>query len=562
MIVSPLQRARQRLDALDPLAPHPLLGAGAGLALVVALVPLLSYARGSSGPLGPSIPLFFLVPVLLSSAMGGLRMGALVSVVAIVVWDWYFIPPLYTFTVYYPRDLLALVVFFAVALSVGNLAAAVRRRAAEALRRAQSAEALHDLSLALIARTDLADVLSSLTARLRATLDLDACAVLLPDDGRSTWLTAAQAGPIPLDLSVEQSRTAVSTAGWVNEAGQAAWLGQMAGAGLRNGHLVRPHVRQTRAQFLPLRVDARGLGVLELVYKDGVVPDGDGARLVATFANGAALALEQVRLAAEEHAAAVARESDRLKSALLASVSHDLRTPLTTIKGAASSLLQEDVHWSDEARRAFLVDIDAEADRLTRLVSNLLDLSRIEGGAIVPRAEWEDVGDLVDRVVRRLEPRLSVHPLVYERPMGLLAARLDAVQIEQALTNLIENAAKYASPGTPIMVAARLIDGAADAPSVHLSVSDQGPGIPLSEQASIFAAFYRVAGAARLADGTGLGLTIATGLVVAHGGRVTVASAPGRGSTFTIILPVRRDGELRLRDEAPLDDPVEEGALR
>ncbi len=557
-----LQRARRRLDALDPLAPHPLLGAGAGLALVAALVPLLSYTHGASGPVGPSIPLFFLVPVLLSSALGGLRVGAPVSVVAIVVWDWYFIPPLYTITIYYPRDLLALVVFLAVALLVGNLAAAVRRRTAEALRRAHSAEALHDLSLALIARADLAGMLAALTGRLCDALDLEACAVLLPDARGTIWRTAAMAGHLPLDLGVEQSRTAAATATWVNDAGQISWLGQMAGTGLRDGRLVRPHVRQTRAQFLPLRVDTRPLGVLELVYRSGVAPDADGARLVATFANGAALALEQVRLAAEERAADVARESDRLKSALLASVSHDLRTPLTTIKGAASSLLQEDVRWSDETRRAFLVDIDAEADRLSRLVSNLLDLSRIEAGVIKPSAEWEDVGELVDRVVGRLGPCLAGHPIVRELPPGLLAVRLDAVQIEQVLTNLVENAAKYSPPGTPVTVGARLADDSTVPASLHLFVVDQGAGIPPSEQARIFEPFYRAAGARRFAGGTGMGLAIAKGFVEAHGGRVVVTSAPGRGSTFTVVLPVPRDGEPHPREDAPLGDPVGEGAPR
>jgi len=555
------QRARRWLDAFDPLAPHPLLGAVAGLALVAALVPLLSYAHGSSGPLGPSIPLFFLVPVLLSSALGGLRMGALVSVVAIFMWDWYFIPPLYTATIYYPRDLLALVVFLAVALLVGNLAAAVRRRTAEALRRAHGAEALYDLSLALIARADLANMLSALTARLRDALDLEACAILLPDDRETTWRTAALAGHIPLDLGVEQSRNAAATAAWVNDAGQISWLGQMAGTGLRDGHLVRPHVRQMRAQFLPLRVSTRPLGVLELVYKDSVTPDTDGARLVATFANGAALALEQVRLAAEERAADIARESDRLKSALLASVSHDLRTPLTTIKGAASSLLQEDVQWSDETRRVFLVDIDAEADRLSRLVSNLLDLSRIEAGAIKPSAEWEDVGELVDRVIGRLGLCLAGHPIVRELPSGLLAVRLDAVQIEQVLTNLVENAAKYAPPGSPVTVGARLADDSVGPAALHLFVVDQGSGIPPSEQARIFEPFYRAAGAKRLAGGTGMGLAIAKGLVEAHGGRVTVTSAPGRGSAFTVVLPVPQDEEPQ-PDDAPLDDPVGEGARR
>jgi len=551
-------RARHWRDALDPLEPHPLLGALGGMALVAALVPLLYLWRGSdpAGPLYLSIPLFFLVPVLLASVAGGRRAGVLVAVVAVVVWDWFFIPPLYTVTVASPRDLLALLVFLIVALLVGQLSNLTRHRTEEALQRARSSDALYNLSLALIARRDSGDVLDTLTARLRATFDLEACAVLLPDGPAGAWRTAAAAGHVPLDLSVEQSRNMAATVSWVDESGRASWVGQMAGTGLRDGHLVRPHVHQARAQFLPLRVGARSVGVLELVHGDGAGPDADRAHLLETFANGAALALEQARLAREEQAADVARETDRLRTALLSSVSHDLRTPLAGIKAAASSLLQTDVEWGEEDRHAFVTDIDAEADRLTRLVSNLLDLSRIEAGAIRADKEWEDVGELVDRVTRRLEPRLADHPILRDIPADLPPVRLDAVQMEQVLTNLLENAAKYAPTGTPIAVAAHAERGAGAAPTLRLSVADRGEGIPRSEQDRIFDKFYRVAGTARRASGTGMGLAIVKGLVEANGGRVAVESAPGKGSTFTVILLLERGAPRPVRDDAPLDDPV------
>ncbi len=556
MVRTMLDRARRRRDAFDPLASHPLLAALVGLALVVALVPLLYAWHGydPKGPLYSSIPLFFLVPILLASAVGGRRVGVLVSVAAILVWDWFFIPPLYTVTVASPRDLLALLVFLAVALLVGQLSNVTRRRTEEALQRARSSEALYDLSLALIARRDPAAVLGALTARLRDTFDLQASAVLLPDKGTSAWRTAAVAGSIPLDLGVEQSRNMAATVSWVNESGQASWVGQMAGTGLRDGRLVRPHVRQARAQFLPLRVGARPVGVLELVYKNGVGADADREHLLRTFANGAALALEQARLAQEEQAASVARETDRLRTALLSSVSHDLRTPLAGIKAAASSLLQTDVRWGEADRHAFIADIDAEADRLTRLVSNLLDLSRIEAGAIRADKEWEDVGELVDRVTARLAPRLAGHPIARDIPADLLPVRLDAVQMEQVLTNLLENAAKYSPPGTPITVAAHARRDATGATTLRLSVGDQGMGIPRVEQDRIFDKFYRVASSARRASGTGMGLAIVKGLVEANGGRITVMSTPGQGSTFTVILPVERSGP----DQPPGDGPLDE----
>lgn len=545
--------ARRRYErfwsrTLDLGAGHPRFGIVLGLALIAALVPVLNLFHGMAGPLGQSIPLFFLAPVLLTSALGGRGAGVIVSCVAIAVWDWFFIPPLYTVTIASPRDVLALAVFLVVALFVGQLSTAVRQRADEALQRARSSEALYDLSLALIAQSDLASVLPSLTQRLRETFDLESCAVLLPDDTGGTWRTATAAGRIPTALCVEGNRNVAAVVAWVHEQGRASGLG--GDAETRPGMRVRGfHMRLGRAQFLPLRAGGRSIGVLEIVYRASAPHDSERERLLETFANGAAIALEQERLAREEQAAAVARESDRLKSALLSSVSHDLRTPLAGIKAAASSLLQKDVQWSAEDRDAFIADIDAEADRLTRLVSNLLDLSRIEAGAIRPDREWEDVDELIARVIRRLEPHLADHPMTYDAPDALPSVRLDTVQIEQVLTNLLENAAKYSPSGAPIAVRVRVVDGPDGAAELHISVADRGPGIPRREQSRIFDKFYRVAGSSSRAGGTGMGLAIVQGLVAAHGGRVAVESAPGQGSTFTVILPI----EPHRQREAPRD---------
>jgi two-component system sensor histidine kinase KdpD len=279
---------------------------------------------------------------------------------------------------------------------------------------------------------------------------------------------------------------------------------------------------------------------LELVHPRGEPPDPEREQLLETLANGIAIALEQERLFNEEQAAELARESDRLKSALLSSVSHDLRTPLAGIKAAASSLLQEDVQWSDQDRRAFLLDIDRESDRLSRLVSNLLDLSRIEAGALRPLKEWEDVSELIDRVLARLDSQLVDHRVQRTVADDLPAIRIDAVQMEQVLTNLIENAAKYSPTGSPIAVGARIRDEPSLGLRLELSVTDQGAGIPRAEQTRIFDTFYRLAGAHRRGAGTGMGLAIVKGLVEAHGGRVGLESAPGKGSTFTVSLPYDR----------------------
>lgn len=525
----------------DVAAGHPWAGIAAGLVLVALLIPLLTLAGGYSGTLGPSIPLVFLVPMLIASTLGGRIAGVVVSVVAVAAWDWFFIPPLYSPTIGYPRDLLALVIFLFDALLTGQLANVVRQRAEVAVQRARTSEALYELSVALIGSHDLAGVLPALTERLRETFDLQACAILLRDPDGSTWHTAARSGAVPDDLSIERSRNIAGVLSWVGSTGRMCGLNQGDAVTRLEEGAGPVESGGPRAQFWPLRVGSRLVGVVEMVFKAGTDLDVERDRLLTTLLNGAAIALEQERLFKEEQEASLARESDRLKSALLSSVSHDLRTPLAGIKAAASSLLQEDVQWSEADRRAFAADIDTEADRLTRLVSNLLDLSRIEAGALRPTQDWEDVGELINRVVGRMRPRLANHPLTVSVEPDMPAARFDAVHMEQVLSNLIENAAKYSPEGAPITIAGQLLSGSDGGREISLSVTDAGTGISRDQRGRIFDKFYRIAGMGHRTGGTGMGLAIVKGLVEAGGGHVVVDSEVGRGSTFTVLLPLSQD---------------------
>ncbi|HVA90901.1 MAG TPA: ATP-binding protein, partial [Chloroflexota bacterium] len=487
-----------------------------------------------------SIPLFFLIPAALASAVGGPGAGTLVSCAAVAAWDWFFIPPLHRMTIGSARDLLALVVFLAVALLIGYLSTVAQRRAQDAVRRARSSEALYDLSMALIAHRQLDLMLPELTKRLRETFDLEACAVLLPMPDGAGWHTVGIAGRLPADLRIEENRSLAATVSHVHAQGKESVLGHVRRGPGRSDRMVRPRPGEERARLLPLRVGARAIGVLELVSQPGRRLDPEREHLLTTFANGATIALEQARLMREEQTTTLVRESDRLKSALLSSVSHDLRTPLAGIKAAASSLLQDDVVWNEEDRHAFLIDIDHEADRLSRLVSNLLDLSRIEAGAIKPVLAWEDVDELIDRVLRRMGPLLAAHPVARQVISDLPQVRLDAVQIEQVLTNLLENAAKYSPSSAPITVAARIIADQPDREALEIAVSDHGKGIPPEEGERIFDTFYRVAEGTRGVNGAGMGLAIVKGLVEAHGGKVRVESGPDHGSIFTVCLPLDR----------------------
>jgi two-component system sensor histidine kinase KdpD len=509
----PVNHFSQRLtSAAGPLA---VIG---GIALVVLLVPVLKLLGGSAGTIGPSVPLLFLAPVLITSTLGGRVAGALVAVVAVAAWDWFFIPPFYTVTVNYPRDVLALVIFVAIALLTGQLADSARQRAQDALRRAAVAQALYDLTSALIGSHDVPAILSSLTASLYSVFRLRACAVLLQSD--RDWTTTAVSGNLPSELTVEKNRSASSVAAWVAAHKQASGL------------------PSARARFLPLQAKDRTVGVLEIVFRSDSGLDDERERLISTFANSAALVIEQARLAEEERSAAIARESDELKTALLSSVSHDLRTPLAGIKAAASSLLQKDIQWSEEDRLAFTSDIDREADRLTRLVSDLLDLSRIEAGALKPAKQPEDVEEMIVRTLDRLRPQLAGREVATYIEPNLPLVPVDVVQIEQVLVNLLENAGKYSPAGTPMAVSVEAA-GSEEKHEVRISVSDRGLGIRERDRSQVFDAFHRLPSNHDGETGTGMGLAIVKGLVEAHGGRVWIEDTPEGGSRFVFSLPIR-----------------------
>jgi two-component system sensor histidine kinase KdpD len=291
--------------------------------------------------------------------------------------------------------------------------------------------------------------------------------------------------------------------------------------------------------YLPILTADRVVGVLEVFGRPGAGAfHADDEQLLMTFVDQAALAIERARLRDDAAQAAALAASDDLKTALLAAVSHDLRTPLASIKAAATSLLDESVAWNAESRRALLSAIDEETDRLTLMVSNLLDLSRIEGGALRPRLDWYDLDEVIADVVQRMARRASSHPLRVSLEPDLPMLQFDYVEIAQVLVNLIENAIMHTPAGTPLEIGARRLPDA-----VEVAVHDAGPGIPVRSQARIFDRFYRAEPGS--GAGSGIGLAICRGLVEAHGGRISVESAPGAGTTFrfTLPLPVAQGGE-------------------
>jgi two-component system sensor histidine kinase KdpD len=290
--------------------------------------------------------------------------------------------------------------------------------------------------------------------------------------------------------------------------------------------------RQHSVAMVPLKLGEQVVGVLRLDGPMGETPFREQpAQLLAAVASEAALALQRTELARDAAHAQALQEADELKTALLNSVSHDLRTPLASIIAAAGSLRQTDVKWTDQERQDFAEAIEQEAQRLNGIVGNLLDMSRIESGGLRPDKGLYDLGTLIEDVVARLQPLLEGHVVQTDVPNDLPPVPLDYVQIDEVLTNLIENAAKYTPPGTQIDVSAAL-----DGDTVTVEIADNGPGIDPGALSRIFEAFFRANGSR--VRGTGLGLAVAKGLVEAHGGSIEAQNRPGGGALFRFTLPM------------------------
>jgi len=260
--------------------------------------------------------------------------------------------------------------------------------------------------------------------------------------------------------------------------------------------------------------------------------DPEQRQLLETFASLVASAFERVRLADDARATEIEMETERLRSSLLSSISHDLRTPLGVITGATSTLLHSDAKLDAEARRDLLESANEEAEHLNRLVRNLLDMTRVASGAIHPKKEWHPLEEIVGVALRRVETRLGDRQVDLDLPADLPPVPLDDVLVEQVLINLLENAIKYTSADSPIAIRARSRTN-----EVEIEVADRGPGVPPPERDQVFEKFYRLA-RERSRGGAGLGLAICRGFVEAHGGRIWVDENEGGGAVFRFTLPV------------------------
>jgi two-component system sensor histidine kinase KdpD len=471
--------------------------------------------------------LIYLLAVLGVSVLAGRGPGIAASLVSFAALDFLFVDPRFTLAISDPNEWTALLTLLVVSVVSSQLAAGQRDRVVEAEAREREARVLHDLT-DLLASGDLGDALQSVAEQLRVELSAEAVTISVAahdlvsarvEAGTESGRTSLRALPGPMHVLAEGHP---ASAGRSGEPGR--WL-RVRPAHRPEGSLPRNVARA------PVRRGAEPLGEVLVLWETSVQPGVPQARLLDTVAGQIAVASEREVLRARALEAEVLRRTSDLKSALLDAVSHDLRTPLSSIIAGAQSLLQTDVAWSVTERRELLETIEEEAERLNRIVGNLLDLSRLQAGSLIPARDWHDAGLLLRETLYRMAPVTREHRLTVEVPDDLPPVYLDPVEIDQVVTNLVENAVKFTPPGGEITVHAAVRDG-----ELQVSVQDSGPGLATSALPRLFEPFYRASGT-RATGGSGVGLAVARGLVTAHGGRIWAQNANGRGARFTFAIP-------------------------
>lgn len=484
-----------------------------GSAVALACVSVATGVAGAvAGVVEPSnVAMLYLLGVVIAGAISGRGPALLATLLSVVCFNFFFVPPVFTFLVDDHRFLITFGVMGVVGAIIAQLTSQVREQADAAQAREWRASSLYNMSRELAAARTLDDVIESGSRHIRETFASSVCILLPDDDGKLAQAPGDKAGftPDPTDLGAAQ---------WAADHGQTAGLGTAT-------------LPAARAMFLPLSASQGRIGVL------GVKPHQEGQHyslnhlhLLETFADQLAQAIERTSLIRETQSAQIQAETERLRSALLSSVSHDLRTPLSIVTGAATTLLGDGPALDEGTRRALTESICQEADRLNQLINNLVFATRLESGNIQLRREWLAVEEVVGSALNRLRERVADRTVRTFVPADLPLVQGDPVLIEQVVINLLENALRHTPPGTPIDVSSW-----SNQQSVIIKVADQGPGLSQGEEQRVFDRFYR--GRANT-TGLGLGLYICRGIVAVHGGRCWAESSAGQGAAFLFSLPV------------------------
>jgi two-component system sensor histidine kinase KdpD len=494
------------------------LGHVIGATAVVVATTLLAHFGFGPDKLA-DVAMLYLLGVVIVSLRFTYTAALLAAVLSVVAFDFFFIPPYYSFAVSDLSHIVTFAVLFVVAVVVSSLTRRIREQADSARDRERHTASLYAISREL-GLTHARDKLLSTAARHLRDVFAVNVAILLPgDDGMLEPAFADEGTLLPDDKDK-------GVAEW-------AWLHQQpAGAGTDTLPLAR-------ALFVPLRGSRGRVGVIALYASpQSRLGEPEERHLLNAFAGLIGSALERTQLADEARRATLRAETEQLRNALLSSVSHDLRTPLAVVTGATTALLDENGPRDEASRRDLIETARDEAERLNRLVGNLLDMTRLEAGALKVRKEPQPIEEVVGSALNRMEDRLRGRDVHTSVPRDLPLVPLDPALIEQVLVNLLENATKYTPPGSPIDVSVHSNDD-----EVLVEVADRGPGVAPENAERVFDKFYR----AREGEGggVGLGLTICRGIVSAHGGRIWVEPRPGGGALFRFTLPLERGEAVR-----------------
>lgn len=484
----------------------PILVVVAAATLGIAIRDVLSLA---------TLPLIFLLGVILTAVQLGLRASIIASFASVLAYNFFFVPPLHTFDVDSGNDVVSLLVYLVVAVLTSNLAGRVRDQANAVRARQERTSALYELSQRIAGEIDLNAIADAIASDIGRNLD-----------GRVVMLVGSEERPeqrasFPPGVELSTGERAAATWSMMHN--------RVAGRGTET-------LSGDHWTYVPLSVGRRTLGVVAIDLDPPTrTLDPEQAQFLTAYADLAAIAVERLRMTAEVEAATILSERERLQGLLLSSISHDLRTPLASIVGSASSLLELGDVYPPEVTRDLLLTIREEGERLNRFVGNLLDSTRIEGGTLDLNRDWVETGDVIGSAVRSLAHRLSRHTLVVDIAPGLPLLYADFVLLEHVLLNLLDNADKYSAGGSTIAVGAWR-----EAKEICISVRDEGLGIPIKDLPHIFDKFYRAHHGDQRPAGTGLGLSICRGIILEHGGTVTAESPTesGVGTRMLVRLPI------------------------
>jgi two-component system sensor histidine kinase KdpD len=462
--------------------------------------------------------LLYLLPVLVSSVRWGRGASFLSSFLGVLTFNFFFVPPIFTFEVGNMQHLFVLVVFFLVALVTGTTATRLRNELEKATERERRTLTLYALSRDIAAKADLEQVLKTFVDKIAETINGEAIILIQDPNAAVLHEIAVTRDNVVLD------EKEYAVARWVLEHGQPAGRGLGIFEGSRS------------LFFFPIKGDDKTLAVLGIRPNlENATLSTDQRQLIETFTNLAAVAIVRLQFAKEAEQAKWLAESERLHRTLLNSISHDFRTPLASITGAVTSLLEEGSVYTRETKEIFLHTIREEAHRMNRFIENLLGMVRLESGTLKLNMKWCDIQDIIGVVLRETKDTLQGHPLWIDISPDPPPVKVDFILIEQVMINLLENAVKYSPQESAISISAHCQDR-----TLLLTVADLGPPIPKAEQEHVFDKFYRLQSSKHV-SGTGLGLSICKGIIEAHGGKIRVDSSPEYGNKFTFSLPASEE---------------------